>query len=74
MRSRRPPETESEKEARQRFHGLRCAERPVRLERVQCGPLPAKAKTALKQTREANAQNPGTQMREVPGYWEVSHG
>jgi hypothetical protein len=37
-------------------------------------PLPAKAKTALKQTRETNAQNPATRMRKIAAYWEVSHG
>jgi hypothetical protein len=67
-------ETESEAEARRRFHALRGAEWPVRLERVQCGPLPAKAKTSLDQMRSANAQNPGTSMRNVPAYWEVAHG
>jgi len=67
-------ETESEKEARHQFHSLRCCEWPVRLERVHCGPLPAKAKTSLKQLRGANVQNPGTRMRKVAAYWEVGHG
>jgi hypothetical protein len=51
----------------------RCADWPVRLERVQCGPLPAKAKTALNQVRAANEQNPGTQIREIAAYWAVGH-
>ncbi len=65
-------QTDSEKEARRRFHGLRCRDWPVRLERVQCGPLPAHALVALAETREMNAQGPGTSMREVPAYWEVA--
>jgi len=67
-------ETESEKEARRRFHGLHCGEWPVRLERVQCGPLPRGAKESLESLRSANAQTAGTQIREVAAYWEVANG
>jgi hypothetical protein len=67
-------ETEDEREARKRHALLRRGGWPVRLERLQCGPLPAKAGVPLKELRAANAQNPGTAMRKVPAYWEVAHG
>jgi hypothetical protein len=66
-------ETESETEARSHFHGLRCGQWPVRLERVQCGPMPAKSQEKLERMRESNAQNAGATMREIPAYWEVNH-
>jgi len=67
-------QTEDEQEARSRWLGLRRRDWPVRLERVQCGPLPAKAKAKLKEVRETNAQNEGAQMREIPAYWEAARG
>jgi hypothetical protein len=42
----------------------------VRLERVQCGPLPAKAKEKLEGVSVMNAQNEGAPMREIHAYWE----
>jgi hypothetical protein len=63
-------ETADEAEARRRWRYLRRTDWPVRLERVQCGPLPAKAKKKLEEVRDRNGQNPGTSMREIPAYWE----
>jgi hypothetical protein len=68
-------ETEDEAAARRYFHASRCADYPVRLERVQCGPLPANARVMLKRWRDAAVQSAGTHLREVPAHWEVgSHG
>jgi hypothetical protein len=63
-------ETECEAEARRVFHASRCGGYPVRLERVQCGPLPEYAPQALKQLFDAHAQTAGAAMR-VSGHWTV---
>jgi hypothetical protein len=63
-------ESESEREARARWLTLRRRDWPVRLERVQCGPLPAQAKEKLNEVRVTNGQNEGAPMREIPAYWE----
>jgi hypothetical protein len=62
-------ETADEGSAREKYRSLRCAQWPVRLERVQCGPLPANAKSDLAKLYGANAQNPGDVMRAIPGRW-----
>jgi len=63
-------ETEDEREARQQFHALRRTGYPVRVERVECGPLPAGSKANLVALRAANQQNAGEGMPKVAGYWE----
>jgi hypothetical protein len=64
-------ETESEEDARHMHRNLLRTGYPVRLERVQCGPLPAGAKTSLAEQRSGNPQELGTQLRHIPGYWTV---
>lgn len=62
-------ETESEPEAVKRFGSLRRSGCPVRLEQVRCGPLPKGYQKPLADTRDANAQNPGTEMGPIPAAW-----
>jgi hypothetical protein len=64
-------ETHREEDARHTHRSLCRSGYPVRLERVQCGPLPAASETSLAEMRAHNPQNPGTQLRRVPGHWEV---
>lgn len=64
-------ETDDEAQARATYKGARHGGHPVRIERVQVGPLPKDATTVLEVLRRANAQNPGTTMRAVPGAWSV---
>jgi len=63
-------ETDSEEEAMRELRGLRRSGWPVRLERVQCGPLPAGAKRNLEMLRAAGPQNAGDAFPHVAGYWE----
>lgn len=62
-------ETDREREARSFLTELRAGGYAVRLERVQCGPLPAGAAGALSDLRSLNPQNPGAE-RTVLGCWE----
>ena len=64
-------ETEDEAEAQRQLEALRCSGSPVRLERVQCGPMPRGSQAALSSLRAVNAQNPGAAMRDVLGSWEM---
>ena len=62
-------ETESEADAVKQYQRLRRTGWPVRIEQVRCGPLPADFIKDLAIVRDANAQNPDTKMREIPGAW-----
>ena len=65
-------DTEDEEYARHEYRQLRRAGHPVRLERVQCGPLPERAQRALTEAHNHNPQNPGrNDLRSIPGYWEA---
>lgn len=57
-----------EREARARFHALRCAEYPVRLEKVRVGSLPKDFQKGIEDWRKACRQNPG-EMPPVPVVW-----
>lgn len=60
-------EVPDEPTARASFDALRADGHPVRLERVQCGPLPEGATALLRRLRATNAQNPGTRLQPVIG-------
>jgi hypothetical protein len=65
--------TEDETEAHERFEALCSGGYPVRLERIQCGPLPADSQPKLAELRRANGQNPGQEeLPTIQGYWTVS--
>jgi len=59
----------TEAAARRMFDGLRKGGHAVRLERVECGPLPNKAAGTIEKVRSLSPQNPGTKMRAIPGAW-----
>jgi len=65
-------ETEDEAEARSTLKGLLSGGHPVRLERVQAGPLPAAYRPTLQRQRELSPQNAGTTMRPVIAGWVQS--
>lgn len=62
--------TDDEAEARSVYRSLRASQHCVRLERVQCGPLPQDSERKLTELRASNPQNPGTRLRPVAGLWE----
>jgi hypothetical protein len=62
-------ETDDEDNARKEYANLRRTGYPVRLERMQCGPLPNGAMQALAKLRASNQQNPGETAPEVMGFW-----
>jgi hypothetical protein len=62
-------ETEDEAEARGDYRARRSGGWPVRLEKVQCGPLPKDHKAAIAETRAASPQNPGSKARPILGAW-----
>ena len=61
-------EFDDEKEARKSYGQLRRTHYPVRLERVQCGPLPAGATDALARLLRSNA-GAGEALGEISGFW-----
>jgi hypothetical protein len=63
--------TEDEAEARSMYRSIRAEQWCVRLERVQCGPLPKDAERELTELRATNPQNPDTSLRPVDGFWEA---
>ena len=66
-------QTDDEREARKRYGYLRRGGWPVRIECVQCGPLPEDARPKLAELRVANGQAQGQKrLPAIAGYW--THG